>query len=122
MPTFAEKLSSKRPDDAGVAMNSYPLISTYDRVFYKAMAKWLSFLLATPLSLVFLIHPALMLDSQGNYSHGSLSLVMLGISAGFIHGVSFVPRFWLWKILFSPIVGWPLLLFGYYLLWQAQVS
>ena len=104
----------------GNAMTTNSLLIGYNELFYRAWAKWLSFLLATPLSLVFLIHPALMLDSQGNYSHSALSLVMLGISAGFIHGVGFKPRFWLWKILFSPVVGWPLLALGYFLLWQAQ--
>ena len=103
-------------------MNTNTLLIGNNELFYRAWAKWLSFLLATPLSLVFLIHPALMLDSQGNYSHGALSLVMLGISAGFVHGVGFKPKFWLWRILFSPFVGWPLLLLGYFLLWQAQGS
>ena len=40
--------------------------------------------------------------------------IMIGISGGFIHGVGFVPRFWLWKWLFSPFVAWPLMIWGYY--------
>ncbi len=73
-----------------------------------------SFLLAAPLALILLIHPALMLDANGHYSHNAMMLIMLGISGGFIYGVGFVPQFWLWKWLFSPWVAWPLMLWGYY--------
>lgn len=75
----------------------------------------ISFLLALPLSGVLLVNPALMLDSNGHYNHSVLMLVMIGISGGFIYGVGFIPRFWLWKWLFSPFIAWPLMLIGYYL-------
>lgn len=79
----------------------------------------MSFLLALPLAAVLMIHPAMMLDAQGHYSHGMLMLIMLGISGGFIHGVGFVPQFIVWKWLFSPVIAWPLMLLGYYL-WLVQ--
>ena len=68
-----------------------------------------SFLMALPLATVLLLHPAMMLDANGHYNHTVLMLVMIGISGGFIHGVGFLPRFWLWKWLFSPFVAWPLM-------------
>lgn len=74
----------------------------------------ISFLLALPLAAIMLIHPALMLDQHGYYSHSLIMLIMLGISGGFIYGVGFIPRFWLWKWLFSPYMAWPLMLIGYY--------
>ena len=74
----------------------------------------ISFLLALPLAAVLLIHPAMMLDANGHYNHSLLMMVMVGISGGFIYGVGFLPRFWLWKWLFSPWVAWPLMLLGYY--------
>lgn len=73
-----------------------------------------SFLLALPLAAMLLIHPALMLDADGHYSHRAMMLIMLGISGGFIYGVGFIPYFWLWKWLFHPIVSFPLMLWGYY--------
>ena len=79
-------------------------------------------LLASPLALVLLIHPAAFLDAEGRYSHGLLSLVMLGISSGFIHGVGFEPRALAWRLLFHPLLGWALLALGYALLWQASRS
>ena len=77
-------------------------------------AMLMSCLLAFPLAAVLLLHPNAMLDDQGQYSHRALMLIMIGISGGFIHGVGFIPRFWLWKILFSPWLAWPLMLWGYY--------
>ena len=74
----------------------------------------ISFLLALPLAAVLLIHPAMMLDANGEYSHSTMMYIMIGISGGFIHGVGFIPKFWLWKWLFSPFLAWPLMLLGYY--------
>ena len=74
----------------------------------------ISFLMALPLAAVLLIHPGAMLDANGHYNHSALMMLMIGIAAGFIHGVGFLPRFWLWKWLFSPYVACPLMLWGYY--------
>lgn len=81
-----------------------------------------SIFLATPLSLVFLIHPGLILDADGKYSHSLLMLVMLGISSGFIHGVGFDPRSLFWRVVFHPLLGWLLLVLGYAVLARAQLS
>ena len=80
----------------------------------------LSLLLASPLALLLLIHPAAYLDDQGGYSHSLLMLVMLGISGGFVHGVGFDPINRLWRLLFGPACAWPLLVLGYVVLVQAQ--
>ena len=74
----------------------------------------ISCLLAFPLAAVLLIHPAAMLDDQGGYSHRALMFIMIGISGGFVQGVGFQPRHWLWKIMFSPVLAWPLMIWGYY--------
>jgi cyd operon protein YbgE len=74
----------------------------------------ISCLLAFPLAAVLLIHPAAMLDDQGGYSHRAMMLIMIGISGGFVHGVGFVPHHWFWKLLFSPFLAWPLMIWGYY--------
>lgn len=79
--------------------------------------KWImiiSFLLALLLAAVLLVHPAAMLDDNGAYSHRAMMFIMIGISGGFIYGVGFLPKFWLWKWLFSPFISWPLMLWGYY--------
>ena len=78
------------------------------------VAMVISFLMALPLAAVLLIHPSMMLDAEGNYSHRVMMLIMIGISGGFIHGVGFIPRLWVWKWLFSPFMAWPLMLLGYF--------
>ena len=80
----------------------------------------LSLLLAAPLALLLLIHPAAYLDDQGRYSHSLLMLVMLGISGGFVHGVGFDPYSRLWRTIFHPLGCWLLLGLGYLILWRAQ--
>jgi cyd operon protein YbgE len=80
--------------------------------------RWLMYLcfsMALPLAGVLLIHPAMMLDSNGHYNHSLLMLIMIGISGGFIYGIGFVPRFWLWRWIFSPIIALPLMMIGYYI-------
>lgn len=79
------------------------------------LAMVISFLLALPLAAVLLIHPNMMLDMNGEYNHRTMMYIMIGISGGFIHGVGFIPHFWLWKWLFSPLVAWSLMLWGYYI-------
>lgn len=48
--------------------------------------------------------------------HGLLSLVMLGVSAGFVHGVGFVPQARVWRLAFSPWLAWALMGAGLWLL------
>ena len=86
----------------------------------RGVSRAASLLLATPLALLLLIHPAAMLDAEGGYSHGLLMLVMWGISSGFIHGVGFDPHGRLWRTLFHPLGGWLLMGLGYLVLWRAQ--
>lgn len=91
-------------------------------ILYHPLARGVSLLLAIPMCLLLLIHPAAMLDDDGAYSHRLLMLVMWGVSAGFVHGVGFKPRFWLWKIVFGPLIGWPFMLLGYLILLKAQLG
>ncbi len=62
-----------------------------------------SLLLAIALMLGGTLYPPLMTDGQGQADHGLAMLLLWAMSAGFVRGVGFVPRFWLWRWLFS---GW----------------
>jgi len=44
-----------------------------------------------------------------------LLTTFIGTGAGFVHGVGYVPVHKIWRRLFSPYVGWPLILAG--ILW-----
>ncbi len=80
------------------------------------LSRGLSLLMAVPLSLVLLIHPASMLDAQGHYSHNLLMLVMWGVAGGFVHGVGFDPRALGWRLVFHPLLAWGLMALGYAML------
>jgi len=51
--------------------------------------------------------------------HGVLSLAMLGVCAGFVHGVGFVPYARAWRVLFSPWLAWALMALGLWLILSA---
>ncbi|WP_455924821.1 cyd operon YbgE family protein [Pseudomonas putida] len=76
-------------------------------------SRWVSLALVLPLSLILLVHPVLLLDGRGQYSHGLLMLMLWGIAAGYVHGVGFDPRAWCWRVVFHPLVGWGLMTLGY---------
>ena len=69
-------------------------------------------LLAIALAALILIYPRAVATSVSEVNHGLLSLLMWGIATGFIHGVGFIPRLAVWRVVFSPCIGWPLMLFG----------
>jgi predicted membrane protein len=41
--------------------------------------------------------------------HSALPLMLIGVSAALVHGVGFRPENRALKILFSPVVAWPLI-------------
>ncbi len=85
---------------------------------YAGWARLFSFVLATGLSAALLVMPHLVATDTRDLEHGPLSLALLGISAGFVHGVGYVPLLTLWRWLFSPYVAWPVMLWCGW--WWAQ--
>ena len=49
------------------------------------------------------LYPPLMADAAGKADHGLAMALFWAMSAGFVRGVGFVPRLWVWRALFS---GW----------------
>jgi cyd operon protein YbgE len=86
---------------------------TLNAPFRHSISRALSLLMAVPMSLVLLIHPASMLDANGHYSHSLLMLVMWGVAGGFVHGVGFEPRALAWRVVFHPLLAWALMAAGY---------
>jgi len=52
------------------------------------------------------VYPLLFADVQGRAHHSLAMALFWAMSAGLVRGVGFVPRFWLWRGLFS---GWAVL-------------
>jgi putative cyd operon protein ybgE len=44
--------------------------------------------------------------------HGWLVCLLLGMSFAYVHGFGFIPENKTLKILFSPLVAWPLMIVG----------
>ncbi len=59
--------------------------------------------------LITLFPRALTTENGSPISHGILTLIMWGMSAGFVHGVGFVPRNPLLRMLLGPVPAWPLM-------------
>jgi len=49
------------------------------------------------------LYPPLMADAAGQADHNLAMALFWAMSAGFVRGVGFVPRLWVWRWLFS---GW----------------
>lgn len=81
---------------------------------YAALPRMVSLLLAIALTGIILTYPR----ALGHASHGMLSLTMLGVCAGFVHGVGFVPETRLWRALFGPWVAWVLMSLGLWLMFN----
>jgi cyd operon protein YbgE len=71
--------------------------------------------LVTALALMFLVTlmPRALATADGSpISHGTLMLIMWGLSAGFVHGVGFVPRRPVLRMLLGPVIAWLLMGMG----------
>lgn len=79
---------------------------------YATLPRMLSLLLAIALAGLILTYPR----ALAHASHGLLTLAMLGVSAGFVHGVGFIPEHKFWRIAFGPWLAWPLMGLGFWLL------
>jgi predicted membrane protein len=49
------------------------------------------------------LYPPLMADAAGKADHNLAMALFWAMSAGFVRGVGFIPRLWVWRLLFS---GW----------------
>lgn len=82
-------------------------------MFNRGWARGLSLFTALTLMLLVTLMPrALTLEDGRPLGHGILMLVMWGMSAGFVHGVGFVPRHATLRILLGPWVAWLLMGLG----------
>ncbi len=87
-------------------------------LWYGALPRFFSFALALGASGMIFAYP----KAVAHVGHGLLSLVMLGVCAGFVHGVGFVPRARAWRIAFSPWLAWALMGAGLWLFLQPQLA
>ena len=65
--------------------------------------QWPSLATALSIMLVSTLYPPLMANAAGKADHLLAMALFWAMSAGFVRGVGFVPRRWVWRALFS---GW----------------
>lgn len=76
-------------------------------------ARGLSLVAAVVLMLLVTLMPRALTAEDGSpIGHGILALIMWGLSAGFVHGVGFVPRNAVLRLLLGPLAAWPLMALG----------
>ncbi len=81
---------------------------------HRGWARTFSLLAAIALMLLVTLMPrALTVEDGSPVNHGALMLIMWGMSAGFVHGVGFVPRNGVLRILLGPMVAWLLMAVGF---------
>jgi len=107
-------VTSKSPDAENADLQRMQ-VGAWWGLFYAAPFRTLSLLAALGLTAFILIYPKALVVA-GQVNHGLLGLLMTGVAAGFVHGSGFVPRMLLWRLLFSPLVAWPLLALGYWVM------
>ena len=90
-----------------------------NRVLDSGWARGVSLVLALALMILVTRFPRGLTVADGSpISHGMLTLIMWGMSAGFVHGVDFVPRNNVLRVLLGPAIAW--LLMGVALIFYVQ--
>jgi len=78
-----------------------------NRFLDSGWARGISLALALALMILVTVFPrGLTAIDGGPINHGILTLIMWGMSAGFVHGVGFIPRNRMLRVLLGPIVAW----------------
>lgn len=79
-------------------------------------------ILAASLALAVTVYPRGLIHQGAVPDHGLLTLLMWGMSAGFVHGIGFDPdNRWI-RMLLGPLVAWPILLLGWALFVRNYLS
>ena len=77
-----------------------------------AIARAVSLTAALAITVTVLVFPRLIALDMHTVPHGWLVLLMFGMSFGYVHGIGFVPQNKYLQTLFSPIIAWPLMTLG----------
>jgi predicted membrane protein len=91
-------------------------MSAPGRMLHSGPARMLSFLMASVFCLGLVFFPQLIIRDGAAPNHWALVLGALGMAAGFVHGVGFVPRKTFFKILLGPLAAWVLMPLGSWLM------
>jgi predicted membrane protein len=81
-----------------------------NRFFNSGWAHGISLAAALALMALVTLLPRGLATADGSpINHGVLMLIMWGMSAGFVHGVGFVPRNRVLRVVLGPVIAWLLM-------------
>lgn len=80
--------------------------------FVNGLARAVSLLVAVAIVVVIVLYPRLVAEDSASVPHGFLAVLLMGMSAAWVHGFGFVPERRVLRIIFSPLVAWPLIAVG----------
>ncbi len=83
-----------------------------DRPWDRPWARAVSLAAALALSAVLMLDPYALGTRMTPTVHSALPLLLLGVSAAFVHGVGFRPDNRVLRTIFSPVAAWPLIAAG----------
>jgi len=75
-----------------------------------------SLLLSLGATVVLTVAPFLVARQMTPAAHAILPFLLLGISAGFVHGLGYIPRLRFMRAVASPYCAWPLMAGSLFLL------
>lgn len=76
------------------------------------LARAVSLLAAVSVAAVIILYPRLVAEDTVSVPHGFLAVLLMGMSAAWVHGFGFVPENRILRVLFSPVVAWPVIALG----------
>ena len=79
---------------------------------YRPWTRFVSLAAALAVSAVIMLYPYALGTRMTSITHTALPLLMLGVSAAFVHGFGFRPDNGALRWAFSPAVAWPLMAAG----------
>jgi predicted membrane protein len=76
------------------------------------LACLVSFVVALSVTASVVIYPRMFAEDMQDVPHGLMALLMIGMSACYVHGIGFVPHNRILRLAFSPLVAWPLVAYA----------
>lgn len=80
--------------------------------FLRGLARAVSLIAAIAVAAVVIFYPRLVAEDTASVPHGWLVLLLMGMSAAWVHGFGFIPENRILRVLFSPVVAWPVMAIG----------
>ncbi len=75
-------------------------------------ARFISLVAAAAVVVITAFYPRLIAEDSAGVPHGFLVVLLMGMSAAWVHGFGFIPENRTLRVLFSPWVAWPVMLAG----------